>query len=71
MKAYDPEGQSGPKRPLPDYVRIFEPGIDKLPLEPSSEQKEPVSVPAAPAPEETQYQQPGYQQEAFTEQPVF
>jgi hypothetical protein len=72
MKGYDPEGNTGPKKPLPDYVRIYEPAPDKVIAEPLSEQKEPVSVPLAAVPEETPYQQQdGYQQDGYTEQPVF
>jgi small subunit ribosomal protein S3e len=73
MKGYDPEGQLGPKKPLPDSVQIFEPPVDKIPSEPSSEQREPVAMPIAPAteenyaPQDASYQQP----EAFAEQPVF
>lgn len=73
MKGYDPEGQLGPKKPLPDSVQIFEPPVDKIVLEPSSEQREPVPAPVAPAAEEayaaqdTSFQQP----EGYTEQPVF
>lgn len=66
MKGYDPEGQLGPRKPLPDSVTIADPPIDKIVLEPSSEQRDPV-VPVAPpvaaAPEP-------YQQEAY-EAPVF
>jgi hypothetical protein len=53
MKGYDPEGQLGPKKPLPDAVQIYEPPVDKVVLEPSSEQREPVPVPVAPPQEET------------------
>ena len=52
MKGYDPEGQLGPKKPLPDSVQILEPPVDKIVSEPLSEQREPVNVPAAPAAEE-------------------
>ena len=68
MKGYDPEGQLGPRKPLPDSVHISEPPIDKVVLEPISEQRDPIVVPvAAPvvAPE------PAYQQEAYGEAPVF
>lgn len=68
MKGYDPEGQLGPRKPLPDSVQILEPPIDKVVLEPSSEQRDPVVVPvAAPvaAPE------PAYQQEPYGEAAVF
>lgn len=74
MKGYDPEGQLGPKKPLPDSVQIFEPPVDKIVLEPSSEQREPVSAPVAPAAEESfaPPQDASYQQsEAYNEQTVF
>jgi hypothetical protein len=73
MKGTDPEGLLGPRRPLPDSVQIFEPSVDKIVLEPSSEQREPVAVAVAPpaeeayAPQEGAYQQP----EAFAEPAVF
>uniref|UniRef100_A0A0W0G3J4 40S ribosomal protein S3 n=1 Tax=Moniliophthora roreri TaxID=221103 RepID=A0A0W0G3J4_MONRR len=74
MKGWDPEGQVGPRKPLPDSVQILEPPVDKIVSEPSSEQREPTSVPvAAPAeetyaPAEQAYQQPAeYEQQ----QPVF
>ncbi|KAJ7597076.1 ribosomal protein S3 [Mycena floridula] len=73
MKAYDPEGQIGPAFPLPDYVEIREPLADKIVLEPSSEQREPV-VPVAAAPVEESYApQEAYQQpEGYAaEAPVF
>ena len=54
MKGWDPEGQLGPRKPLPDSVQILEPPLDKVVVEPTSEQREPAAVvpPAAPAPEE-------------------
>jgi len=74
MKGSDPDGQTGPRKPLPDSVQILEPPVDKIPSEPSSEQKEPYSVPvaAAAAPIEEYVADSGYQQpEAYAEQPVF
>jgi len=74
MKGWDPEGNLGPKKPLPDSVQILEPPIDKIVSEPSSEQREPVAVPAAAAPAEEPYQaqeQSFQQPEAYAEQPVF
>jgi hypothetical protein len=47
MKGWDPEGNFGPRKPLPDSVQILEPPIDKVITEPSSEQREP--LPAATA----------------------
>ena len=71
MKGWDPEGQTGPRRPLPDSVQIVDPPVDKVVSEPSSEQKEPANIaPAAPA-EDTYDQQPpqeeGYQGEPYGE----
>lgn len=76
MKGHDPEGQMGPRKPLPDSVLIVEPPVDKVVSEPSSEQREPLPVASVPAPTEEPagvYQgQDGYQQpEAYAEQPVF
>jgi hypothetical protein len=64
MKGYDPEGQLGPKKPLPDYVEIKAPVPDKIVSEPLSEQKEPV-MPVAPPVEEQAYipQEQVYQQQ--------
>ena len=71
MKGSDPEGQLGPKKPLPDSVQIIEPPVDKIVSEPSSEQREPV-VPVAPPPaDETYAAEPYPQTETYTEQPVF
>jgi len=49
MKGWDPEGHTGPKKPLPDVVTIAEPPVDKVFAEPTSEQRGPVeaSVPVA------------------------
>lgn len=51
MKGWDPEGQLGPRKPLPDSVQILEPPVDKIVQEPTSEQREPAPIvpPAAPA----------------------
>lgn len=68
MKGWDPEGQTGPRKPLPDSVTIREPPEDKLVTEPTSEQREPISVSAAvadepyTAPADTSYQQESYEQ---------
>lgn len=72
MKGWDPEGLTGPKKPLPDSVTILEPPIDKVVNEPTSESKEPVAVPVAPAAEESAYaaQEGGYPQDTYGEQPV-
>ncbi|KAF8912698.1 40S ribosomal protein S3 [Gymnopilus junonius] len=71
MKGWDPEGQLGPRKPLPDSVQILEPPVEKVVNEPSSEQREP-AIPVAPAPVEEYVVQETYQQtETYTEQPVF
>ena len=70
MKGWDPEGLTGPRKPLPDSVTIQEPAEDKLVTEPSSEQRDPVSV-SIPAedsyviPADTSYQQEPYEQPSF------
>jgi len=71
MKGHDPEGQLGPRKPLPDSVAIHEPPVDKIIGEPTSEQREPAIPQAAPVPDESAaYQQPqevfdqGYDQSA-------
>ena len=70
MKGWDPEGLTGPRKPLPDSVQILDPPVDKNVTEPSSEQKEPANIPPA-APAEDPYQQPpqegGYQEEPYGE----
>jgi small subunit ribosomal protein S3e len=76
MKGYDPEGLLGPRKRLPDSVEIKDPLPDKMVLEPTSEQREP--LPPAPAPvadepyggaqEQPLYQPPA---DAYVEQPVF
>ena len=66
MKGWDPEGQLGPRKPLPDSVQILELPQDKVVVEPTSEQREPAAVvpPPAPAAEEAGFQA----QETFTAQ---
>jgi small subunit ribosomal protein S3e len=73
MKGSDPEGLLGPRKPLPDSVQIFEPSVDKIVSEPSSEQREPIAVPVAAAVEDPYAsQEPAYQPAAYTEPaPVF
>ena len=66
MKGWDPEGQLGPRKPLPDSVQIIEPPVDKIVVEPTSEQREPAAdvPPSVPAAEEPAYpQQEAYQTE--------
>lgn len=73
MKGSDPEGLLGPRKPLPDSVQIFEPSVDKIVSEPSSEQREPVAVPVVvPVDESFAPQDPAYQQpDVYTEPAVF
>lgn len=74
MKGHDLEGQTGPRRPLPDAVSIKEPPVDKIVSEPSSESREPAVV-AAPPPaveEQAAYpQEPTYQADPFDAEPAF
>ncbi|KAK1225793.1 40S ribosomal protein S3 [Marasmius sp. AFHP31] len=51
MKGWDLEGQIGPRKPLPDSVQVLKPPVNKIVSEPSSEQREPVSVPVTPVAE--------------------
>ena len=71
MKGWDPEGNTGPRKPLPDSVQILEPPLDKIVSEPSSEQKEPIAIPAAALAAEEPYggAQEGFQ-EGYGEPPV-
>ena len=61
MKGSDPAGLVGPSNPLPDFVQIHDPPVEKPVAEPTSEQREPAIVPApVPAPaveEQATYQQ--------------
>ena len=75
MKGWDPEGQLGPKKPLPDSVQIMEPPVDKIITEPSSEQREPavvapVAAPVGEAPEQGFQPQaePAYQADPYADQ---
>lgn len=64
MKGWDPEGNIGPRKPLPDSVQILEPPVDKIVSEPSSEQREP-AIPIAAAPvqeQQAEFAAEGYQQ---------
>lgn len=68
MKGSDPEGLTGPRDPLPDFVYVKDPPEDKIVSEPSSEQKEPTSFPPAAPVEDPYQQQPegeGYQEDAY------
>nr|AHB12423.1 40S Ribosomal Protein S3 [Pantala flavescens] len=54
MLPWDPNGKTGPKKPLPDHVSVVEPKEDEPPSAPSSEAKStkietfPIAAPAAP-----------------------
>ncbi|KAF8591860.1 40S ribosomal protein S3 [Ramaria rubella] len=76
MKGYDPEGQTGPRKPLPDTVTIIEPPLDKIVSEPSSESRgvpeAQIVPPVVPATEDASYQPEQFQQDPFqAEQPAF
>ncbi|CAE6468169.1 30S ribosomal protein S3, partial [Paucibacter sp. DJ4R-1] len=64
MKGWDPTGNLGPKKPLPDTVTIQEPPVDKVVAEPTSEHAGAADVVAAPAPAAEDYgvseDQPAY-----------
>lgn len=68
MKGWDPEGLTGPRKPLPDSVQILDPPVDKIVSEPSSEQREPANIPTA-VPAEDPYQQQQTQEEGYQEEP--
>jgi len=65
MKDYDPEGRTGPKKPLPDTVTIIEPPVDKIVSEPVSEQRGPPAPTAIPEPAQEEYAAPA---QTFEEQ---
>ena len=70
MKGWDPAGELGPNKPLPDSVHILEPPEDKIIQEPTSEPFDvaPVVPPPPPAAEEPAAYQPPPQQPAFEQQ---
>ena len=39
MLPHDPQGKTGPKKPLPDHVSIVEPKDEQIPANPYSESK--------------------------------
>ncbi|CCM01957.1 uncharacterized protein FIBRA_04030 [Fibroporia radiculosa] len=72
MKGTDPDGQSGPRKPLPDSVQILEPPLDKIVAEPTSEQREPAVVaPPAPPAEEPAYPPQDTFQQAYDQPAAF
>jgi len=48
MLPWDPNGKSGPKKPLPDYVSIVEPKEEVPPSVPISEVKPSKDIPQPP-----------------------
>jgi small subunit ribosomal protein S3e len=54
MKGWDPEGNLGPKKPLPDTITILEPPVDKVVGEPTSEQRVPYGQESQQVVSETQ-----------------
>lgn len=79
MKGWDPTGEAGPKKPLPDMVQIHEPVADKVITEPMSEQRGPgaaetIAAPVAEEPYaagETYEQQVTYQEQEGAEPAAF
>lgn len=66
MKGWDPEGQLGPRKPLPDSVQILEPPLDKVVGEPTSDHRDQPAIVPQPVADEAAYQP---QPEASFEQP--
>ena len=71
MKGWDPQGETGPRKPLPDSVTILEPREDKIVTEPSSEQREPAIPVAIPAEDPYAAPEATFQPDAFAQQPEF
>jgi small subunit ribosomal protein S3e len=74
MKGWDPEGQLGPRKPLPDSVQIQEPPVDKVVSEITSESKEAAFVAPVSEPAYAEQQPAGYEAqpaEYAAEQPAF
>ena len=74
MKGWDPEGQHGPRKPLPDAVQILEPPVEKVVTEPVSDHRDQPAIIAPPAEEQQPYQEaPAYDQQPqdFQEQSAF
>lgn len=71
MKGWDPEGNLGPKKPLPDSVQIMDAPVDKIVGEPTSDHREqPAPIHAQPAGEPV-FQQADAVFEQTEEQPAF
>ncbi|CCO35698.1 40S ribosomal protein S3-1 [Rhizoctonia solani AG-1 IB] len=73
MKGWDPTGNLGPKKPLPDTVTIQEPPIDKVVAEPTSEHAgaaEPITAPAPAAEDYGASEEPAYADAPAEEQPT-
>lgn len=74
MKGHDPEGHTGPRKPLPDSVTIMEPPADKIITEPTSESRGvPDAQPIIPAVPLEEAYQPDAQLDAYQQdqQPTF
>ncbi len=51
MKGYDPTGQKGPSKPLPDNVTIIDPAPEKDVAEPTSDNRDQPAIVPPPAEE--------------------
>ncbi|KAL5640469.1 hypothetical protein ACGC1H_007649 [Rhizoctonia solani] len=70
MKGWDPTGNLGPKKPLPDTVTIQEPPVDKVVAEPTSEHAGAAEPVGAPAPAAEDYGAPEEQPAAYEDAPA-
>ena len=73
MKGWDPEGQLGPRKPLPDSVQILEPPIDKVVSEPTSDHRDQPAIAAQPVVDDAAFQQTegGFEQHEAAQEPAF
>ena len=71
MKGFDPEGQLGPRKPLPDSVQILEPPIEKDVAEPTSDHRDQPAIAPPPVAEEPAAAYEQQQDEFATQQPAF
>lgn len=74
MKGWDPEGQHGPRKPLPDAVQILEPPVEKVVTEPVSDHRDQPATIAPPVEEQQAHQEaPGFDQppQDYQEQSAF
>ncbi|CAE7176439.1 unnamed protein product, partial [Rhizoctonia solani] len=70
MKGWDPTGNLGPKKPLPDTVTIQEPPVDKVVAEPTSEHAGAAEPVGATAPQATEDYGVADEQPAYEEAPA-